>query len=273
MVSVPLFLLVIALSPLVYGAVSPSYTLTSYVQMVPPLPRPVSDDPNAAAPPVNPWLAQGLQTIANAAIVTVQDKSIVETMESAGLSDTYTLELDSYTPMVKIEIVASSRNQARATADEIVRLLVTNIAQLQSQYGLATIDLISTRRLDAGSNIEKSITKQIAVAFIATMLGLGGAAGVVVLVDRALSLRRRRPFAAAPAGARGPEADPDLSGEQTQAVPTWPSDIELTAVISRVPEQADDTGKTRTAVDSEEPTQAVPMSADSTMVLPRVGKD
>jgi capsular polysaccharide biosynthesis protein len=154
-IALPIFLLAGGLTVLTFSMVKPDYVATSYVQLVPPLPQ--QTKPGQPEPPQrNPWLSQGLQTLGNAAIVTLTDKFVLDHMKSTGMSDSYTAEMGSSSPLVKIEVVGKSRAQAEGTANELVDLFNQNVASLQTAYGVTTVDLITTRRLDLGKNVEKS---------------------------------------------------------------------------------------------------------------------
>lgn len=155
MIALPMILVSAGLTVLVFSMIKPDYVSTSYVQLVPPIPQPTKPN-QAPTEQRNPWLGQGLQTLGNAAIVTIQDQSVVDHFKSVGLSDSYTFEMGSTSPMIKIEVVAKSREQAEDTANELITRFNTSITSLQTAYGVPTVDLISARRLDLGSNVEKS---------------------------------------------------------------------------------------------------------------------
>ncbi len=155
MITVPMFLLTIGLTVLAFTMLKPDYVSTSYVQLVPPIPQPTKPN-QAPTEQRNPWLGQGLQTLGNAAIVTIQDKSVVDHFKAVGLSGVYTFEMGSSSPMIKIQVTADSRKQAEDTANELITRFNTSVTSLQTAYGVPTVDLITARRLDLGSNIETS---------------------------------------------------------------------------------------------------------------------
>jgi capsular polysaccharide biosynthesis protein len=154
-IALPMLLLTAGLTMLAFTMLKPDYVSTSYVQLVPPIPQPTKPN-QAPTEQRNPWLGQGLQTLGNAAIVTIQDKSVVDHFKSVGLSDVYTFEMGSTSPMIKIEVTADSRKQAEDTANELITRFNTSVTSLQTAYGVPTVDLITARRLDLGSNVEKS---------------------------------------------------------------------------------------------------------------------
>lgn len=154
MFALPMLLLSVAATFVAVSVVQPNYVATAYVQIVPPVPQ--TKPGQATADQRNPWLSQGLETLGNAAIVTVLDRSVVDSLKAAGLSDSYTMEMGSSSPMVEIEVVGKTRQQAEATTTQIVTRFGQSVNALQTAYGVAGPDLITTRRLDLGTNIEQS---------------------------------------------------------------------------------------------------------------------
>jgi len=188
MIAVPMLIVTGGLTFLVFNAVEPDYVSTSYVQLVPPVPQPAKPG-QPIVEQRNPWLGQGLQTLGNAAIVTIQDRSVVDHLKSIGLSDAYTFEMGSSSPMISIEVVAKSRKQAEDTANELVTRFNTSITSLQTAYGVTTADLITSRRLDLGTNVEKdsgNVQKALVAVFGAGMLMM-----VAVTVGFDALMRRR----------------------------------------------------------------------------------
>ncbi|OLE28534.1 MAG: hypothetical protein AUG44_07190 [Actinobacteria bacterium 13_1_20CM_3_71_11] len=146
------------LAVLTVGQVKPDYVATAYVQLVPPVLE--QTKPNQATPDQrNPWLGLGLQTIGNAAVVTVQDKSVVDQLKAAGLTETFTLTMAQQSPLVTFEIVGKTVLQARQTAEALVARFTQSVATLQSAYGVSPADSITARRLDLGTNVVKSSSK------------------------------------------------------------------------------------------------------------------
>lgn len=187
-ITIPMLMLTAGLTVLVYGAVDPDYVSTSYVQLVPPVPQPAKPG-QPVVEQRNPWLGQGLQTLGNAALVTIQDQSVLDHFKATGLSDTYVFEMGSSSPMVKMEVTATSRKQAEDTANELVTRFNTSVASLQTAYGVSTADLITSRRLDLGNNIQKS-SSSVKRAIVA-VFGAGLLLTVGVTVGFDAWIRRR----------------------------------------------------------------------------------
>lgn len=204
-ITVPTLIACVGLTYLPIVAAQPDYIATSYLQLVPPVAQPAK-----AGQPVtqrNPWLNQDLSTLGDAAIVTLQDQSVLDELKISGLSDSYTLQMGSDSPeaetygtgptipMVTLEVVAKSRQQAEDTANNLIVRFNTNLASLQTAYGVSSTDMITTHRLDLGNNILRSNSnvKRVVVALVA----------VAVLATVALTagidawLRRRPRYAPA----------------------------------------------------------------------------
>lgn len=179
------------LAMLTIGQVKPDYVATAYVQLVPPVLD--ATKPNQATPDQrNPWLGLGLQTIGNAAVVTVQDKSVVDQLKAAGLTDTFTLTMAQSSPLVTFEVVGKTAQQARQTAEQLVARFTQSVSTLQSAYGVSPADSITARRLDLGTNVVKSSSK-VKRAFVAVVgAGILMTAGLTVGLDAWLRRRQRR---------------------------------------------------------------------------------
>jgi len=191
-VAVPMLLLTTGLTVLTFSAVKPDYVATAYVQLVqpaPPVPAKVGEPTRVQ---VNPWLGQGLQTLGNAAIVTVQEQSVVAAMKAAGYTDSFTFEMGGDTPMVKIEAVGKTKAQAAGTADELVARLTASVVTLQKNEHVIDADMIAARRLDQGTNVETSNSnvKRALVAVFA--VGLMLTVATTVGFDALLRARAKR---------------------------------------------------------------------------------
>jgi hypothetical protein len=196
-IALPMLLLSAGLAVLTFSLVKPDYVATAYVQLVPPaVAMPAPGQPTADQR--NPWLGMGLRTIGDAARVTVLDKTVVDQLKANHYSDSYTVELDVSSPLATFQIVGDSRQQARETADFLVARYTRSIATLQASYGVSTADTIAARRLDQGTNIEKSTSKVKRALVAVAAAGILMTAGVTIGLDAWLRRRARR------AGAKSP---------------------------------------------------------------------
>ncbi len=202
MVVLPSLLVVSALTALFVGQMKPDYVATSYVQLVPPVmgaPQPGQ----ATADEANPWLGLGVQTIGNAAIVTVTDLAFTNQLHAAGYSDSYTVTISDSTPLVTFEVVGHSPEQAKQTTEQLIDRFNKSVVDLQATYRVPQADVIITHRLDNGTSVKKS-DGNVKRALIAA-IGAGLLVVIAATVGIDAWLRRRRPRPE-----RGHDAAPSL---------------------------------------------------------------
>ncbi|WP_432835861.1 hypothetical protein [Dactylosporangium sp. CA-092794] len=198
-VALPLLLLSAVITGVTVSQVKPDFVGTAYVQLVPPAPakNTTPEQQLTTADQRNPWLAQGLQTLGNAAIVQALDLSVVEEFKRTGYADTYTVTMGSNSPLVTFEITGSSAAQARDTAEKLVKIFTDSVAKLQTSLGVTDANLITVKRLDLGANVKKSTSKVkralVAVAAAGILLTAGATIGTDAWLRRR-NARRRRPF-------------------------------------------------------------------------------
>ncbi|RAK25841.1 hypothetical protein B0I29_13050 [Actinoplanes lutulentus] len=183
-IAAPLLLLSVGAAYMVGKSVKPDYIATSYVQLVPPTAAEEEVEPGEKKKkdtgPKNPWLELGLTSLSRAAMLTVQDKTVLEQLDKSGLSDNVVVTYDNQSPILSIEVVGESETQATETSTQVIDMLETNIKGLQSEYGAKEESFITTRRLDRGDNIEESNSK--------VKRALVAVAGVGVLLSIALTI-------------------------------------------------------------------------------------
>ncbi|NUR70157.1 MAG: hypothetical protein HOU81_05015 [Hamadaea sp.] len=222
-VAVPMLLLTTGLTVLTFSAIKPDYVATAFVQLVPPATPVPAKVGEPARVQVNPWLGQGLQTLGNAAIVTVQEQSVVESMKAAGYTDSFTFEMGGDSPMVKIEAVGKSKAQASSTADELVARYTESVTTLQKNERVIDADLIAARRLDRGTNVEKSnsnVKRALVAVFVAgLMLTVAATVGFDALL-RSRARRRAGTMSAADLAAARERAVGMASGVRLSSVGT-----------------------------------------------------
>ncbi|MFY1698278.1 hypothetical protein [Solwaraspora sp. WMMA2101] len=210
-IAAPLLLISVAAAGWTRTSVDPDYIATSYVQLIPPTAANTAPDEDAPATPRNPWLELGLGSLSRAAALTVQDQAVLKQLDAAGLSENVAITLDNQQPIMTIQVVGESEEQATETTEEVVRRLEASVVGLQADYGASEDSFITARRLDRGDNIQEANSK-VNRAMIAV-------AGVGVLLSAALTigidglLRRRRPRPADPAGV------PAAGSDETIAMP------------------------------------------------------
>lgn len=187
-VSVPLLLLTLGGTVTAAMLVKPDYVATSYVQMIPPSVS--TREPETKVKIVrNPWLDTGLNSLAKAALLTVQDTNVADQLKATGFSEKYTITLDNQLPTLTIEVVGTTKVQAKATTEELTKRFAASVVSLQREANAPTEQFIDSRRLDQGDNITLSTskTKRALVAIFGA--GLLISVGFTVAVD---ALIRRR---------------------------------------------------------------------------------
>lgn len=190
-VALPVLLATLVLTVLTLVHVKPYYVSTAYVQLVAPIP--VARQAGESRPiPRNPWLTQGLSTLGNAALVTVQDLTYAHRLKAEGYADKYTVELGGSNPLVVFAVTGKSRTQARDTANVIVAGYEASLANLQRSYGVAPEDMITGHRLDTGSNITVSSGRVKRDVILVIGLGLMMAAAASVGADMFARRRTRK---------------------------------------------------------------------------------
>jgi hypothetical protein len=176
-------------------SVKPSYTLDVHVQMIPPIPTKVGQDPTAH----NPWLQLGVFALGNAAAVTIQDTTVLEALHAAGESDDFTAVIDNSTPLLTIEVVGTSPAQVITTANDLKARFNTAVLSLQQAYGVSQENLITTRSLEQSTpasnttngNIKTSTSSQKRAVIAVGAAGVLLAVGFTIAVDAWLRRRAR----------------------------------------------------------------------------------
>ncbi|SCL34171.1 hypothetical protein GA0070624_4921 [Micromonospora rhizosphaerae] len=254
----PMLVLSAAFAVLTITQVKPDYVGTAYVQLVPPVIGQTKPG-EATAEQRNPWIGLGLETIGNAAIVTVTDRSVAKRMKALGYSDSYTLTMGSTSPMVSFEIIGKSEAQASATAEQLVERFSQSVANLQSAYSVAPSDAITTRRLDLGTNVVQSNSKVkrafIAVVGAGLLLSAAGTVGIDALLRR--RQRRRAAVDAVPPTAT-PNPAPGTLGAERLSSPS------VIAPVPRVHTDERDEVKRPTTMAEEQPTVRVRLDSAPT---------
>jgi hypothetical protein len=188
----PMLALTAAAGLWIVSSVQPNYIATAYVQLIPPKTQPTPAG-TASIDMRNPWIGLGLITLANAAIVTVQDGDVVEALTEGGFSETYTLTVAPQSPLVKFEVTGSSNEQASATADELVKRYEQSLKDLQQrEFPVAEADLIGMTRLDRGGNLTESDARVKRALVGVAAAGLLMTIALTIGLDALIRLRARR---------------------------------------------------------------------------------
>jgi hypothetical protein len=287
-IAVPMLLASIVGVLVLTQSAQPDYSATGYLQMIPP----TNSNPDTTRPGFvrNPWTDLGIRALAQAAMIRVEDKAVMDDLVREGYTDSVILNIDDRSPLLSIEAVGNSPAQATGTVQELMKRLKGEIAQQQSQYGVATADTITTLVLDDGKNVTVVTTKVKRVIIVAVGIGMLLTAAITIGADALLVRRARRRLAASapprsmarpvlwpkgkprvadPYPASTPVTPPAMDGPLVSAVTTpngtngdrpAPITYDSTLVV-RV-----DTSKSGPAAATEDDSQQ--MGSDSTIVLP-----
>lgn len=229
-VSLPLLLSALTGTALLVSNIKPDHILTTHVVLVPP---PGATEETAALQATNPWLSLG-SALAESAKLSIEGEDVVEGLKDDGLSDTYTVTVNPFSPIIDLEIVGNSPDQATTTADRLIGLLQRNVEQLQETQGAQPGTFTVVRQLP-GIKIEESDSKVNRAAVAVGAAAILFACGLTVLVDALLrNWPRRRPlrnrvrFAPTPRRYIGRQAVPT-----PPPLPSPPPTAELTVPIDR----------------------------------------
>ena len=188
--AVPALVLTGVATVLTLVTVKPNYIATASVQLVPPITAPVQPG-MATIEQRNPWMSLGLDGLANAAMVSLTDGSIVEVLEAGGYSDSFTPTLGSSSPLLKLEVVGVSPGQAISTADMLVQRYDQAVKDLQASSNVAPADYITTKRIDNTTiNSLKESDSKVKRALVA-VIGAGLLVTIAWTIGLDTLLRRR----------------------------------------------------------------------------------
>jgi len=205
-----MFLATVVLSVLAATAVKPTYVYTAYVQLVPPMPGVTNPGQEALVEP-NPWVGQGLSTIGNAALISVQNLSYLKALKAQGYGSKINAQMGGSNPLATFTITGATRAQAASTANQVAAQFDANVISLQTGLGLADTDLITARRLDRGSNLAVSNSRVKRAVIAVAGLGLIMTISLTIAADAMLRRRDRRAAFAAWA-ANEPVGGTDIAG-------------------------------------------------------------
>jgi len=280
--ALPLLVATVVASFATLQNVTPNYIANAYVQLIPPTVVEKTDPAVGTTQHVNPWMGLGLAALGNAATISLKDESVLTSLTTAGYSENFTMTPNSSNLMVTFEVTGTSATQAAKTADQLVKLFVQSVVDLQTAYGVQQTNLITTRRLDLGNNLTESNSNVkravVAVAVAGILLTLAFTIGLDAMVRR----RSRRLAAMAgddpvdlrrPPSRREPSAPPSgRTGQQVIISPVSPSTSRPAPAQSQYGSPMAGAVMVDQNVDQfGEPTERsvpLPVPTDATVVLP-----
>jgi hypothetical protein len=190
--AVPMLLASVAVVVMAAKNLEPDYKSTGYMQLIPAPSAGKPLDPKAKPRPTNPWNDLGYAALANASIITVTDPSNLEKYKAEGLSDSVTIVLNEQTPLMEIEAVGSTEQQAASTVRHVIKQIQADVGTKQKQYGTLPEDTISTLVINDGSTPSLESGKVKRILIVAAGLGVLLTAAATIALDYWLRRRARR---------------------------------------------------------------------------------
>ena len=213
-IALPLLLFAIGATAYVALTAKPDYKMTSYVQFVPA--KVVGTDNAANAAARNPWNQLGLNTLGQAVIYATQDQGFLDSLKAGDHTDNFTLTLTYPNPIVTVEVVGTTADDARTTTDMIINRMKSSADALQRSSGATDADLIATQRLDRGANVAPSNSKMkravVAVGAAGLVLTAGGTVGFDAIMRRRARKRQELESGATAGAGDDPKPKPGVNG-------------------------------------------------------------
>lgn len=194
-------LLILSLGAVVAASqtVKPDYDAQGQLQMIPPVGG-VSNGPH------NPWIDLGYTALGQAAVIRVSTDAQVHTdLIGAGLSDSFTVNLEYGTTYITTDAIGSSPAQATATVQRILQILDTEVRNQQKKFGVLPSDSVTTVVLNPGDKVTEVTSKVKRVIIVAAGIGLLVSTAMTIALDAILRRRSRRRSDGAAAAVMDPE--------------------------------------------------------------------
>ncbi|MGH3680160.1 MAG: hypothetical protein ACRDT2_07900, partial [Natronosporangium sp.] len=195
----PMLLLTAFAAGWIVVTVGPEYQATGYVAVVPPN---VQRAPEVGQPSqVNPWNEEAL---AHAASIRLTGRQVADELATAGFAGEWTVEVNGQLPVLAVEVVAPTADQALDTMHELQAVVEEEVAARQAEHELLPGELITTVTYDQAESVDTTASRQRRALVAVVGAGLILTTGVVIAVDALIRWRRRHrpPAAVAPAPAR-----------------------------------------------------------------------
>ena len=201
-VAMPLLVLTVVATLLTAAFVKVEYKATGNVLIVPPTVELRTDQ---QVRKVNPWDDLGAQALGQAVVVALTQKSVQDDFVAQGLSKSYKVLIDQEWPIINIEVVGATRQQATSTVQQLFSLINTNVTAQQDRYQVAKNQRYTAQNLNNGAEVtpESGKLKRAIIVVVA--------AGLILMVSATLGLdaflrRRARRRMGDAAVASGPPA-------------------------------------------------------------------
>lgn len=190
-VSLPVFLLTLAVSLIATTTIAPEYTAGGSMLLVGP--NVVSSADGASSEQVNPLLTQpgALPTSALVIALSANTPQVAELLQAEGYSTDYEVVAQGGTPILYLTTRASSRSKATETALRVVELIDEDLRIRQDAAGAPADARVSTVVIGLSSVGGADYNSRTRARVALLVLGTAGAFATAFLLE-GLSRRRRR---------------------------------------------------------------------------------
>jgi hypothetical protein len=226
-VTAPMLLLTAGAAGWIATSVGPEYQATGHVTVVPPA---VQRQPESGqASRVNPWNEEAL---ADAARIRLEGKPLRDELAAAGHSGQWAVEITGRLPVISIEVVASTPEQALSTMHMLQAVVEEEVHGRQAELNLEEGAEYTTVRYDQGESIETT-NSRLRRALVAVLgAGMILTTGVVIGFDAVARWRRSRSPAAKAEEPRRRYLYSNLpAGANGRPAPEFPLPVKLPAGV------------------------------------------
>jgi capsular polysaccharide biosynthesis protein len=186
-VTVPMLLVTAVAAGWIVVNVGPEYQATGYVTVVPPA---VQRQPESGqTTQVNPWNEEAL---ADAASIRLQGKSLRDEMAAAGYEAKWSVEITGRLPVINMEVVAPTAEQAIETMHALQGVVEQEVAERQSEYTVSDGERFTTVRYDQGESVETTASRLRRTLVAVVAAGLILTVASVAAFDAVARWRRSR---------------------------------------------------------------------------------
>ncbi|GAA1749472.1 hypothetical protein [Luedemannella helvata] len=216
-VAMPLLVLTVVATLLTAAVVKVEYKALGHVLVVPPTVELRTDQ---QVRQVNPWNDLGAQALGQAVVVTLTQKSVQDDFVAQGLSKNYKVLVDQEWPIINIEVVGATRQQATSTVQQLFSLINTNITAQQDRYKVAKNQRYTAQNLDSGNLVTPESGKLKRAIIVVVAAGLILMVSATLGLDAFLRRRARRRMGDAAVAAGPPPARGWGAASSAAALPT-----------------------------------------------------
>lgn len=188
-VAMPLLVLTVVATLLTTATVKVEYKALGHVLLVPPTVEVRTDQQIRK---VNPWNDLGAQSLAQAIVVGLTQKSVADDFVAQGLSKNYKVLVDEEWPIINIEVTGATRQQATSTVQQLFSLINTGVTAQQDRYQVAKNQRFTAQNLDSGNLVTPESGKLKRAVIVVVAVGLILMVSATLGLDAYLRRRARR---------------------------------------------------------------------------------